>query len=331
MKQIHTKNSLVLFVILASIVLGTMAPFVSCAKDNKDDANLVSEKGNVVETPVPPMIIWFHPVETDPEVLRLALSSGIFSHVMLAWLHEYDRPYDFAHPLSQKGLRNLSKALKLCKDKGVKVIWSRWLYPGYNHIKFPFKVEDIFSAKYYRERLRNIKEEGKLMGADFVALDSEPYGNSPLKPLRMGRYQLSEAKFNALKNAIGGAIEIEGQVDFVLPAGKGSQRHLYSAASSLGKLVIAEHTYRDVPHGRNDKRRRYDIFGAYVSITKKDPKIPNWPCFTPREILERQSLWSQKRGLFIFPGVARENVEAVALEFSKIKTIRPVPDNNDVR
>lgn len=359
MKYIQTRRSIAFIVVTVSLALVAMRPLFSCAKDDKADAESVSEKGGVVETlplrmlvhcakddkigansvgerrddveaPNSPMIIWFHPVETDPEILRLALSSGVFSHLMLTWLHEYDRPYSLAYPLSKKGLRNLQKALRLCKEKEVEVIWTRWLYPGYNHIKFPFISEDIFEATYYVQRVRNIRKEARLMGVDLVALDTEPYGASSLKPMRMGRYELSEAKFGALRNAIKAAIKAEGRVDFVLPAPRVGQRHLYTATSGLGRLVIGEHTYRDVPRRRNDRRRPYDIFGAYVSIRKEDPNYPKMPYFTPREILERQDLWAHKKGLFIFPGVGRKNVEAVALEFSKMKYIRPVRDSNDV-
>jgi hypothetical protein len=52
----------------------------------------VETEPNSIDSPNRPVIIWFHTVEADPEILRLAISSGVFSHVMLSWLHEYDRP-----------------------------------------------------------------------------------------------------------------------------------------------------------------------------------------------------------------------------------------------
>ncbi|GAH39525.1 unnamed protein product, partial [marine sediment metagenome] len=52
--------------------------------------------------------------------------------------------------------------------------------------------------------------------------------------------------------------------------------------------------------------------------------------FTPGEILKRQDLWAHKKGLFIYPGTTKNDVTATALEFSRIRTIQPVQDSNDV-
>ncbi len=268
-----------------------------------------------------PMIIWLQSLEGDLEVMRLAISGGVFSHVMLSWLHAYDRPFDLFN-------KNIQKAIRLCKERDVKVIWTRWLYPGYKFEKF--KYEDAFTGEYYRQQIRQIKREAMLMGADFVALDAEPYANSPLKSLKLyPPRKLSETEFRKLNNAIEIAIKTEGQVDFVLPAASSLPRHLYNATCSLGKFVIAEHTYQDIPAKIEDKRRPYDIFGAYVKITKKNKKKPNQPYFTPREILQRQKLWSHKKGLFIYPG-SRENAASVALEFSRIESVGPIHDGSNI-
>jgi len=261
-----------------------------------------------------PMIIWFHDIETGTEALRLALSSGIFSHVLLEGVSELDKPDYFVKPKFREALRVLHKY------KNVKFIWCRWLYPGH---KFDhFKLKDAFEVEYYTKTIRCLKQERKLLEADLIAFDAEPYVKCPLKTFPNRR--ISESQFNMMRNTIMAAVEAEGKVDFVLPAPfifPGHLKHLYAATSEVGETVIAEHTYRDVPKMRNDKRRPYDVFGAYVSMSKEDLKNPKKPYFTPREILERQELWSHKRGLFIYPGNA-ENAISVALEFSKIKTIQ---------
>jgi hypothetical protein len=320
MKGSHTKTSITSLVVIVLMLL-LVASLTYAADGSQNAPNMVGNKGEAAEPPAKPMIIWWARLEDDHETLRLAISSGIFSHVMLRGLHRFDRP-DYSTN------SNLKKALNLCKKKGVKVIWTRWLYPGYEVNNFRF--EDIFDAQYYVQQLREIRKEAKLMGIDLVAFDAEPYGNSPLKPLKLyPPRKLSETEFNALNNAVKNAIKVEGQVDFILPAGTGLPRHLYNATRSLGKLVIAEHTYRDIPAKIKDKRRPYDIFGAYVSVTKKDPTGQKTPVFTPKEILERQTLWAHKKGLFVYPSHVPDISAAVALEFSKIKTIRPVSDSND--
>lgn len=319
MKQIHTKSSIVFVVIIASLTLVATIPLFSSAKDNQDHTNRVEEKSSSVETPEAPMIIWWGGLWGDYETLQSAVSSRIFSHVMLAGLHEFDRPDYFTHD-------NFKKALKLCKEKKVKIIWTRCLYPGY-HLS-NFRLEDVFDSQYYIQRIREIREEAKQMGVDLVAFDAEPYANCPVKALKKDK--LSEDEFRQITDAIDTAIGIVGQVNFVMPAKSPLPRYLYNATSSLGKFVIAEHTYYDIPAKIKDVRRPYDIFGAYVKIVKENKKNPKQPYFTPQEILQRQELWSHKKGLFIYPG-SRENAAAVALEFSKIRFVQPVQDSNSIR
>ncbi|MBN2455220.1 MAG: hypothetical protein JXB29_01580 [Sedimentisphaerales bacterium] len=265
-----------------------------------------------------PMIIWFQDIETGPEALDLAISSGLFSHVLLEGVNYLDRQNYYTVPKFRQSLEVLRK------HKDVKIIWCRWLYPG--HKLDNFKFEDAFDANYYVRQIRRIREEAKLMGADFVAFDVEPYVKCPL--LALPNRRIPEAKSNAIRDAIRTAVQSEGKVDFVLPAPficQASLKHLYEATSEIGEDAIAEHTYRDVPKMRNDKRRPYDIFGAFVSVTKTDPNNPDTPFFTPREILERQELWSHKKGLLIFTGLY-DNSISVAREFSKIGSVRPVKD-----
>ena len=289
------------------------------------NANSVEGKTDSEGTVKTPMIIWFQDIETGPEALELAISGGIFSHVLLEGVNQLDKPDYFVKPKFRKALKVLRKY------KNVKFIWCRWLYPG--HKLDNFKIDDAFDAEYYARQIRQIREEAKLLGADFVAFDAEPYVKCPLKVIK--NRKLSEKEFQELNSAIKIATKVSGQVDFVLPAAMHRPNRLYNATQHLGKLIINEHTYFDVPESLNHTRLNedkvpYDIFGAYVSINKKNPKNPKAPYFTPREILERQELWSGKKGLFIFPGYPK-NAATVALEFSKIRTAKPVPESNAVR
>jgi hypothetical protein len=294
----------------------------SSAKNNSGDPNKVVTNKASLESPSRPFIIWYHTIETGPEILRLAISSGIFSHVMLRGLHEFDRPIEVI--LNNP---NFTKCLKYCRERNVEVIWARWLYPGYKFKGFSFK--DAFDSQYYIRRIQQIRKEARLMGIDLVAFDAEPYGHSQLNRLKPDKQiNLSEAEFEALNDAVKTATNVAGQVDFVLPSGAMTHRHLYNATHHIGKFAISEYTYYDNPW-RLKVKVPYDVFGAYVSVKKENKKHPDLPYFTPREILEKQKLWSHKKGLFIYPGMPKES-GAVALEFSKIKTVKPVQDSNDV-
>lgn len=325
MKRIYTKTSTI-FLAVTALTLLLAVIWASVAGRSQSGPKKLAEESGAAQAPARPMIIWFHAFETDPELLRLVISGGIFSHVMFRGLHEFDRPEQviFAHP-------NLRKVLSLCRDNGVEVIWLRYLYPGYR-FRGITTFRSICHADYYAQRIRQVKKEGKRMGVSLVALDAEPYGQSPLKPLKLPKtYKLTPEQYNALDNAVQAGVRAAGKVDFILPAVTPYRRHLYNATVALGKSVISEHTYRDIPWKLKDKRRPFDVFGAYVSTKKDDPEHPDGPgpFFTPREILARQDLWTQKKGLFIFPGYGEQLVEVVD-EFSKIKKVRPARDSNDI-
>jgi len=258
----------------------------------------------------------------DPhETMRTALSSRIFSHVMIVCAHRYAGR-------NIKYRENILKAIELCKEMKVTPILTRWLYPGSNIGDFTY--EDAFSHEYYIREIKNLQEEAAQYGIELVAFDAEPYANKPLKDIK--RRKLSANQMEALSGAIEQAVKVAGRVDFVLPAGSRFGKHLYNCTRRLGKFTISEYTYYDIPSTHTEKaaeRRPYDIFGAYVGVNKQDKPYTKRALFAPREILERQDLWAHKKGLFIYPGSV-ENAAAIALEFSKIKTVYTVRDSNDV-
>ena len=307
--------------LLVGFILGCPVTIESGQAQSKtNDPDTAVNGSGISHKPSKPMIIWYsrrwgwglH------EPLRLVTSSGFFSHVMLMGLHKYDIPTYAANP-------KYLKAFNLCKKNDVKVIWARPLYP--NHKLRRFTVQDAFDAEYYVQQIREVRKEARKMKVDLVAFDAEMCCDCPLVPFK--HRNLSEAEFGRLKRAISTAIQVAGKVDFILPARTSLGRHIYDATSSLGKLIITEHTYYDIPwtHSKEmEKKRPYDIFGAYVGLTKKNKDHPNLPLFTPREILERQYLWIHKKGLFIYPG---GDPGGVALEFSRIRNIRPSLEKRD--
>lgn len=317
-KQIN-KFGLVVVIVAVSLTFLLMVVLPSCTNGSQNDANEVGGKDTSVETADKPVIIWYQTVGRDPNILHLVLKNGIFSHVMLRGISEFDSKDFYNRP-------NVKKVIEICHQKGVKVIWTRSLYPQLNFDKW--KNEYIFDTSYYTRRIQQVRKEGRLIGADFVAFDAEPPRQGPMLSLK--KHKIAKDKFELMKNAVKTATEIEGQVDFVLPAGKDYRNHIYNATRQLGKYVVAEYTYYDRLLSTGYKNIPYDIFGAFVSMRKENKDHPHLLFFTPREILERQDLWAHKKGLFVYPG-RRENAAEVSLEFSKIKSIHPMRDSNNVR
>ena len=282
---------------------------------NPDESELKVD-GNTA--PSKPIIIWYSRQWgwDRHRPLELAVTSGKFSHVLLTALHEYDVPDYWNNPEFRPRFK---RALKLCRDNGVEIIWTRYLYPG--HKLGDFTVKDAVGPDYYIDQITKLKREAKRAGIKLVAFDLEPIGKCRLNHYRKNSF--SKEDFSKLVSAINQAVKVAGKVDYVLNSAAAQERHLYNATVKLGRQIITESTYYDLPivHKRNpDPNRPYDIFGAYVGVTKRNKKNPHLTLYTAREILARQDLWAHKKGLFIYAG---NDAPEVALEFWKIKNISP--------
>lgn len=311
LEKYYQSNNPLRFLLLFSVLLIIFCGL--CSADQKNaEPNKVEEKHSVE-----PMIIWYQVATKDPAILRRVLSSGIFTHVMLGGMHAFDLP-DYSSD------KNFREQILACKEAGVKIIWRRWLWPGYNFRGFT--IDSIYDPKYYIAQIQAIKKESGLIGADYTAFDAEPYGKTPVKKLR--KRNLTQAEYDLLEKAILEATEQAGKVDFVLPAHYPYPRHtsftrdLYRPFDKFGKLTIAEHTYFDNASRLHCKDNEYDIFGAYCMIKALRPGSPTAPYFTPRGILQRRDLWGNKKGLFIYTFPETETWK-IALEFSKIKNPYP--------
>ncbi|MFH0982959.1 MAG: hypothetical protein V2A79_15675 [Planctomycetota bacterium] len=259
-----------------------------------------------------PLIIWWHNAAMSQYSLRSlekALSNGLVSHVFMLYLHPLDRPL--------AGQPEVLEAVKLCKKHQVKLIWARTLWPSYEVMTI--QRSTIFDANYYAGVIEQIRTEARSLGAEFTGLDAEPYVHFPfLTEFRDG--ELSPTDYEAMVQALEKAVAEKGQVDFLLPSASLRPRSMFNAARLLGKLTIAEHTYYDVP-GKRDDGRPYDIFGAYLNVTKDNPTHRPSPFFTPAEILERQDLWTHKAGLMLYS--REDRVEEVAEMLSQITRVQP--------
>jgi len=308
--------------------IAMLAMFVPCAAEtrqnnsNYEPGQDPNKTNSTITIPAQPIIIWFHTVNKDPNILRIALSGGVFTHVMLLGLHYDDIPDYFSRSDCY-----FQELLNTCRQANVKIIWCRSAWPSYNFKNFT--LDDIFNPAYYIEQIARIREEVQQIGAHFTCLDFEPYGKSLVRPLRIGN--MPEKEYSQLAQAVEAAVEQAGQVDYIMPAPypyltyTRFERDMYNQLQKLGKLSIAEHTYYNNPAYYHCANNIFDVFGAYCRKEPNNPRVPSCPYFTPREILERQDLWAHKKGLFIYPGEG-ENALETALEFSKIRRLRPKRD-----
>ena len=242
-----------------------------------------------------PTVIWYHGYYRSLESLDNVLASGLVSQVMIIYKHRWDAP-------TWRQDADLVQAVQKIRTAGVKLIWCRWLWPGYRIEQS--RVSDLFDASYYIQEVQGVKAEAAAIGADSAALDIEPYVYSPMKPiLKGGNDVLTAQEVEGLRSAITQAVAAAGQVDFILPSGGDSTDHPYTIIARLGKARIAEYTYYSVTHWCNDPKYRYlyqyEIFGAYVNTTRDNPYHPERPYYLVPEIMESLE-WSGKQGLFLY-------------------------------
>lgn len=242
-----------------------------------------------------PIIIWYYGAEKSPQVLKMAVDSGIFTHIMLAGMHRFDVPDYTIDP-------NFRENILICKNAGVKIIWKRWLWPGYNFKKF--KYESVFDSQYYIDEINFIKQEAMRIGADYTSFDSEVYGKNTLRsiPWRRG---LTKHEYESISNAIKIATKTAGKVDFLLPAAMPYPRHtrfkrdFSKPFPNLGFLSIAEHTYFNNPSRIYCENNKYDIFGAWCVPDPNYNVIS--PRFSPEDIfIKYKYYWQDTKGLFFY-------------------------------
>jgi len=307
-KELRKNLVTVLFLCAAVVVMLIMA--LCLAKDSQKERGESTHDSGYTQTREKPMIIWMHnaPVH-KPETLEKALSSGIITHVWVLFLNPQDAPL----PMLDK----VRQAIKVCKKYNVKVIWARTLWPSYEVQNF--RRSDMADPNYYKKFIDTIRTEAQILGADYTTVDTEPYTYFPFMEIR--DKPLSQEEFNAIKSAVDKAVAEKGQLDFLAPSCGYFPRHIYDAVKNLGKLKVAEHTYFDIPWKLKYEGWPYDIFGAYINVTKYNEDHPRAPFFTPKEILERQDLWGHKKGLYI--SANHKGMEKVAEMLSKIRYIEP--------
>jgi hypothetical protein len=283
------------------------------ADANQNDPN----DSNSIQPAEKPIIIWYHSGEQNDLSLKTALSSGLITHVIIKWRNPADGLWH--------AKLNVREAIKTVKKSGAKLIWGRDLWARW--IVKNAKAEDLFDTQYYIKQILLLRAEAKEMGADFVFLDTEAYGNSPMIPYMQHRIKLTDQQHEQLEQVIEKVIQTTGKIDFIAPAGWlfPGHKHPYDVLAKLGRLRIAENTYYDNPEQTNAIKYPYEIFGVSLNTTKKHERSPHNPHFLASEIFERSQLWSGKKGVYLYTSL--ENSLAIAEDLVAYSKTLPFRDS----
>lgn len=308
-------------IVAGSVVLVALKTF-SADENGAGETNRSAETVDATEPNKAPIIIWFHNGYSDNvAALKTALSSRLISHVMIKCMHRKDFDY--------RSKKDVLKAIEIVKKSGAKLIWSRGLWTLYD--VEGSSAKDFFDPDYYIRELQILRWEGKEVGADFVAIDNEPYAYTPVKKHWRGRKKVSPEERERLNRVISEVVGKIGKVEFVYPGGYIRSEHPANILSKLGKFRIATDTYWFDEKRIKSIQYEYEIFGAYINTVRDDGRWRR-PYFLVSDIFERSDLWSDKKGLFLY---SREhNALAVAQELAAysrqlpFKTYEPGQSSN---
>jgi len=253
---------------------------------------------------LPPVVIWCYIGSRDtPGSLRSVLASGLVSHVSFGVGNRMTS--------DTLGKATTLEAIKIAKDAGVNVVLVRYLWPSK---KGYISGDALFDKSYYIEETTKLRAEAKSVGADFVGFDIEPYGRSEVKHFFKGKNGLPGYDRWRLKNTVKKVIETCGKVDLIYPAGSVRRGNPYNILATMGRFRMSEHTYYNNEANRRAINYPYEIFGAYVNTTRKNELHSHLPFYLVSEIFDRPELWSEKKGLFLYPREGNSNAVAKALE-----------------
>jgi len=301
---------LILFSVIAASGMVTAVMIAVCfGNGNTGEPNQTVQKAKAPQPNEPPMIIWHYSSFREPtESLRLALSSGLITHVSVGGtLHRKDRNY--------KTNTRALEAIKIIKSSGTKFIWVRWLWPGYSIEQS--RLEDLFDPNYYIQEIDALRAEANEVGADFIMLDPEGYGNTLMRKYTTGKRKLNTAEQKRMEHVIKEVIDTVGKVDFILVAGGLIRKwpessHCISILRELGQHKICERTYYNNEERIKSVEYEYDIFGAYINAVRENKRSSKLPYFLVPEIFQKSYLWSDKKGLWLYP--KERNSLAIAKE-----------------
>jgi hypothetical protein len=265
-----------------------------------------------------PAVIWFHSVSTNSlESLQQALSSQLINHVLMLYMHRNDADWR----TSEKAL----EAIGMVKKSKAKLIWCRDLWPYYK-IK-AVQAEDLFDPNYYVAEVEQLRAEAEEIGADLVALDTEPYGDSPQKKHLKNKQAYTAGNFRRLTSTIEAALKRLEKVDYILPAGSTARMHPYNLLSQLGVNRISETTY----YNRSDRVARikypYEIYGAYVRPYRRNVEHTLLPFYLVMDVFEQSQIWAHKKGVMLYTDGKHCERTALALAQYGQYVLSQGPDN----
>jgi len=166
------------------------------------------------------------------------------------------------------------------------------------------ELADFFRRDYYIQEIEALRAEALELGADYCALDNEPYADSIFKYYLSGSYYPTDAEHAQLDAAITAAAAAVGKVDFIYHAGA-ITRDAFRIIAQLGRNRIVEQTYWYDPPRYSTITYPWDIFGVFLNTTRTREEKPEAPYFLVSDALDDlAALWTGEKGVFLYTTAA---------------------------
>jgi hypothetical protein len=308
----YVVNSLKCFGLLAVTVFLIAGYPCLCRADNKEGPSESTRNTAFNDPNEKPMIIWFHTIHRDSaKTLQTALSSGLITHVIVKAAHRKD----FVLEKFRKQKVRIAQSVNIVKSFKVKAVWSRSIWPYY--VNDDVHLSDYFDPNHYVNEIKILREEAETLGADYVAMDMEPYGYSPMKKLWRNRFSLSPEQEKLLIKAMDKVLDEAGKIEFIYPGGYKRKKHPANYFARLGRIRISGDMNANFP---------YEVYKAYVNTVRKT-EDSKYTFLTVRDVFEKSEIWSNRKGLMIYP--KEHNSNAVALELVRYARNLPVRETDN--
>lgn len=221
-------------------------------------------------------VIWHQPLLNDARPCIDAIKSKQITHVLLQARHPLDG-------MAAAESRNLDVLKAACDVGGVKVIWTRWLWPGDSRGHNTLPIDSVYSASYYAGFITDLKAEAASHGFAETCINSEPYTYPIVKS--WNSREMTAEEYGRVVRAVTIGIAQSGRVDYILPVKLPYPRHtnkalnLLDAVDELGRSGISQHTYDRNPSridGDLNAVRPGDVFGVYVIPERPSDDLYKW-------------------------------------------------------
>jgi hypothetical protein len=205
--------------------------------------------------------------EEDLRIVNSLRNAGWFTHVAIVVLSWPERPDAVRNPI-------VRRAVDLCREKGIGVIWGRWLWvawPGTAVVRAT--PNDQIDPAFYAAALATIKSEARALGADGAMLDCEPYGKGPQSE-NLEHRELTDEDRRRISAAVALAVSRSGQVDLIYPSSSARSTHFSWPLTDLGVLRLDAKSYYTKPDGIDFPTvrppggyvHRLDLWGCNVGL-----------------------------------------------------------------